>query len=146
MQKHLAWLPAAGLVGVLAAANAEAPPAAAGEGLYDGNYGLVSSTNLNTTYTSRKGQTGSCPSRRAGPLHVTNGRVRYTTATGLKVRGTVGPQGQLAMQAEAPSNWGAQPIDLQVSGSVDASGTARVRQLSHSCSYDFVWQKQKATR
>ena len=34
-----------------------------------------------------------------------------------------------------------QPIDLSVSGTVYASGIARVRQLSHSCSYDFVWQR-----
>jgi hypothetical protein len=45
------------------------------------------------------------------------------------------------MQAAAPSKWGAQQIDLSVSGTVDGGGTARVRQLSHSCSYDFVWQK-----
>jgi hypothetical protein len=45
------------------------------------------------------------------------------------------------MQAEAPSKWGTQPIDLSVNGTVDGSGTAHVRQRSHSCSYDFVWQK-----
>jgi hypothetical protein len=140
MQKHLAWLAVAGLFGVLGAANAQTLPAAAG-GSYDGNYRLVSSANVNTTYTTRKGQTAPCPSRRAGPLHITNGRVRYTTATGLKVRGTLGPQGELALRAEAPSKWGTQPIDLSVSGTVAASGTARVRQLSHSCSYDFVWQR-----
>jgi hypothetical protein len=141
MQKHLAWLPVAGLFGVFLAANAQTPPVAAGGGAYDGNYRLVSSASVNATYTSRKGQTLPCPSRRAGPLHVTNGRIRYTTATGLKVRGTVGSQGELALQAQAPSKWGAQPIDLSVSGTVDPGGTARVRQLSHSCSYDFVWQK-----
>jgi hypothetical protein len=141
MQKHLAWLLVAGLFGVIAAANAQTPPAAAGGGSYDGNYRLVSSANVNTTYTTRKGQTVPCPSRRVGPLHITNGQIRYTTATGLKVRGTVGPQGELALQAQAPSKWGSQPIDLSVSGAVDASGTARVRQVGHSCSYDFVWQK-----
>jgi hypothetical protein len=45
------------------------------------------------------------------------------------------------MRAEAPGNWGTQPIDLSVSGGIEGNGTARVRQLSHSCSYDFVWQK-----
>lgn len=45
------------------------------------------------------------------------------------------------MQSQSPSRWGNQPIDLSVNGSVDSSGTVRVRQLSHSCSYDFVWQK-----
>jgi hypothetical protein len=70
-----------------------------------------------------------------------NGKARYTTATGYKVRGTVGPQGELAMRAIEPNSWAGQPIDLSVSGTVDGTGTARVRQLSHSCSYDFAWQK-----
>jgi hypothetical protein len=45
------------------------------------------------------------------------------------------------MRAIGPSSWANQPIDLSVSGTVDGAGTAHVRQLSHSCSYDFVWQK-----
>lgn len=140
MQKSVwwAWI---GFFGSVAVANAQMPPPAAVGSSYDGTYRLVSSANVNATYTSRKGQTASCPSRRAGPLHIVNGRARYTSATGYRVRGTVGPQGQLALRAEAPGSWGTQPIDLSVSGSVKGNGTARVRQLSHSCSYDFVWQK-----
>jgi hypothetical protein len=141
MPKHIAWGSAAGFFGLLAAANAQAPPPGAAGSSLDGTYRLVSSANVNATYTSRKGQTAPCPPRRAGPFHITNGEARYTTATGLRVRGTVGPQGELAMQAEAPSRWGSNPIDLNVNGAVDGSGTVRVRQLSHSCSYDFVWQK-----
>jgi hypothetical protein len=53
----------------------------------------------------------------------------------------IGPQGELEMRAEEASKWGTQPIDISVSGTIDGSGTVRVRQLSHSCSYDFVWQK-----
>jgi hypothetical protein len=140
MQKHVAWGSAVGFLGLLATANAQAPAPSAGTP-FDGTYRLVSSANVNATYTSRKGQTGPCPARRAGPLHIENGQARYTTATGIRVRGTVGPQGELALQAMAPSNWANQPIDLSVSGTVDGSGAARVRQLSHSCSYDFVWQK-----
>jgi hypothetical protein len=45
------------------------------------------------------------------------------------------------MRAIGPSSWASEPIDLSVSGSVEGNGMARVRQLSHSCSYDFVWQK-----
>ena len=140
MQKSVwwAWI---GFFGSVAVANAQTPPPAAVGSSYDGTYRLVSSANVNANYTSRKGQTASCPSRRAGPLHIVNGRARYTTATGYKLRGTVGPQGELAMRAEAPGSWGTQPIDLSVSGSVEGNGTAHVRQLSHSCSYDFVWQK-----
>ena len=141
MRKQIGWLWIVGFGGVFAAANAQPPPPAAAGSSYDGTYRLVSSANVNATYTSRKGQTAPCPARRAGPLHIVNGQVRYTTATGLRVRGTIGQQGELAMRAEAPSKWGNQPVDLSVSGSVDSSGTVRVRQLSHSCSYDFVWQK-----
>lgn len=140
MQKHIGCFCIVGFCGLLTAADAQTPPATAGSP-YDGTYRLVSSANVNATYTSRKGQTASCPSRRPGPLHIVNGRARYTTATGYRVRGTVGPQGELAMRAEGPGSWGTQPIDLSVSGTVEGNGTARVRQLSHSCSYDFVWQK-----
>ena len=77
-------------------------------------------------------------------MHVEAGRARYTTATGYKLRGTVGPQGELELHVVAPtnaSNAGSSPIDLIVNGSIDGSGTVRARQISHSCSYDFVWQK-----
>jgi hypothetical protein len=140
MRNDVAWSWAAGAFGLLAAASAQTSPAAAGAP-YDGTYRLVSSANVNATYTSRKGQTAPCPARRAGPLHIENGQARYTTATGIRVRGAVGPQGELTMRAEAPSKWANQPIDLAVSGAVDGSGAAHVRQLSHSCSYDFAWQK-----
>ena len=141
MQKEIGWLWAVGFFGSLAAANAQTPPPSAAGTPFDGTYRLVSAAKVNATYTTRKGQTGPCPNRRAGPLHIANGKARYTTATGYRVSGTVGPQGELAMRAEAPSKWSSQPIDLSVSGSVDGSGAVRVRQLSHSCSYDFVWQK-----
>ena len=141
MQKGIGWLSVVGFFGLLVAANAQTPSPAAAGSPYDGIYRLVSSANVNATYTTRKGQTGPCPGRRAGPLHIVNGQVRYTTATGLRVRGTIGPQGELAMRAEAPSQWANQPIDLSVSGTIDSNGNVRVRQLSHSCSYDFVWQK-----
>ena len=84
------------------------------------------------------------PRRRAGPLHVEGGRARYTTATGYKLRGTVGPQGELELHVVAPpnsSNAGSAPIDLVVNGSIDGAGTVHALQISHSCSYDFVWQK-----
>lgn len=141
MPKHIAWLWAIGCFGLLGAANAQTPPPATAGTPYDGRYRLASSAKVNATYTTRKGQMGQCPDRRAGSLIIVNGRARYTTASGYKVRGTVGPQGELTMQVVAPSNWGSHPIDLSVSGSIDGNGTARVRQQSYSCSYDFVWQK-----
>jgi hypothetical protein len=142
MQKHIGSLCAAGFFGFLAVANAQAPPLGAAGTPYDGTYRLVSAATVNATYTTRKGQTAPCPARRAGPLHIVKGQVRYTSATGYRVRGAVGPQGELAMRAEAPSKWGSQPIDISVNGSIDGAGTVRARQLSHSCSYDFVWQKE----
>ena len=120
-------------------AGAQAPGTA-----FDGIYRLVSSTSVNATYTDRNGRMAPCPSRKPGPLHIANGKVRYTNATGYKLKGTVGPQGELALGVIAPSNAGnagARPLEMQVSGTIDGSGAARVRQTGNSCSYDFVWQK-----
>jgi hypothetical protein len=143
MRKVIGWLWIAGFFSLLAAVNAQAQPAATAGTAFDGKYRFVSSANVNATYTTRKGQTGQCPSRKAGPLHVVNGRVHYVTATGYRVGGTVGPQGELMMRALAPANQGgSQPIDLSVTGNIDASGRAQVRQNGYECSYDFVWQRQ----
>ena len=143
MRSSIGLLGIVGFIGAFAAVNAQAQPASTAGTAFDGKYRFVSATNVNATYTTRKGQTGQCPGRRAGPLHVVNGRVHYTTATGYRVGGTVGPQGELVMRALAPANQGgSQPIDLSVSGNIDASGRAQVRQLAYECSYDFVWQRQ----
>jgi len=141
MRKSIALVGLVAFFGLLAAADAQTSSA------FDGTYRVVSSTQVNATYTDRNGRTGPCPNRRPGPLHIANGQVRYTNATGYKLRGTVGPQGELAMGLVAPSNSsnaGSQPLNLKVSGNIDGSGTAHVRQTSNSCSYDFTWQK--ATR
>ena len=72
-------------------------------------------------------------------------KARYTTATGDKLRGTVGPQGQLAMRILTPtnsSNAGSRPVEVNLNGSVDANGTVHARQIGNSCSYDYVWQKR----
>lgn len=139
MQKSIGWLLVIGWFSLFAAAaNAQNSSA------FDGTYRVVSATNVNATYTDRNGRSGPCPNRRPGPLHIANGEVRYTNATGYKLRGTVGPQGALTMGLVAPSNSnnaGSQPLNLSVSGQIDGTGTARVRQTSNSCSYDFVWQK-----
>jgi hypothetical protein len=141
MHKTTGLLMVIGVVGVIATASAQtSPPSTA----FDGTYRAVSSTTLTATYTDRNGRMAPCPNRRPGPLHIANGEARYTTATGYKLRGTVGPQGQLAMGLVAPSNArnaGSQPLNLGTNGQVDSTGTARVRQTGASCSYDFVWQK-----
>lgn len=138
MRGSVGLLGIAAFVGVVATANAQASSA------FDGLYRVVSATNVNATYTDRNGRTGPCSNRRPGPLHIENGQVRYTTATGYKLRGTVGPQGQLQLGLVAPpnaSNAGSQPLNLRVTGQIDGAGAAHVRQSSNSCSYDFVWQK-----
>lgn len=140
MRNSSKWLLIVGWFSLFAAAAANAQTSSA----FDGTYRLVSSGNVNSTYTARNGRMAPCPARKPGPLHVANGQARYTNATGYKLRGTVGPQGALTMGLVAPSNSnsaGSQPLNLSVSGQIDSSGTARVRQTSNSCSYDFVWQK-----
>jgi cytosine/creatinine deaminase len=52
---------------------------------------------------------------------------RYTTATGYRVRGTVGPQSELAMRAAGPSSWANQPIDLRACQEISESTFERVR-------------------
>jgi hypothetical protein len=126
-----------GVVGWLATAHAQAP---APSPAFDGTYHVVSSTPVNQTYTDKTGRTAPCPNRKPGPLHIANGLARYTTATGYKVRGSVGSQGELALSILAPSG-NSRPLDMTVSGNIDNTGTVRVRQTSNSCSYDFVWQR-----
>ena len=144
MGKRIGLLGVIGFFSLLGAANAQTPPPAAPGASFDGTYRFVSSAKVNPTYTTRNGQTGQCPDRRAGPLHIANGQAQYTTATRYQHTGTVGPQGELAMSVIAPpnsSNAGAFPLNINANGTIDSTGTARARQLGHSCSYDFVWQK-----
>jgi hypothetical protein len=143
MPRLVGLLCVVGFFGSLIAANAQTPAPSTAGTTFDGTYALVSAAKVNQTYTARSGQLGQCPDRRAGPLHIENGRVRYTTATGNKLRGTVGPQGELAMRIITPPNTGGgyRPVEINLSGSVDGSGTVRARQIGNSCSYDFVWQK-----
>ncbi len=140
MRRHVGFLWIVGFFGLLAAANAQTSPPSP----FDGTYQFVSSAKVDQTYVDRNGRTGPCPDRVAGPLTVENGQAQYTSATGYRLTGPVGPQGQLVMRALAPtnsSNAGSAPIDIIVNGTIDGAGTARVRESSHSCSYDFVWQK-----
>jgi hypothetical protein len=106
-------------------------------------YRFVSSARVNKTYVTKGGHMGQCPERRAGPLTIFGGQAHYTTATGRKLKGTVGSQGELAMRLVAPpsSGGGYRPFEISVSGNLDGAGTIRARQKSNSCSYDFVWQR-----
>jgi hypothetical protein len=141
MRKQIGLLWIVGFFGLAAAADAQTP-SSTGTAPFDGKYRFVSSARVNETYISRKGVMAQCPGRIPGPLTIAKGRARYTSASGYRLRGTVGPQGELAMQASGPS--GSQPIEIRVSGSIDNAGTVRARQTSNSCSYDFVWHRSSS--
>lgn len=140
MRIQIGLLATVGLFGLFATANAQGPaPSAAAMG-FDGTYRLVSSARVNPTYMSQNGHMGQCPDRRPGPLHIAGGHAHYMTATGYRMGGTVGPQGQLALQMEAAG--GARTLAIKASGGIDGRGSVHVRQVASSCSYDFVWQKR----
>ena len=144
MPRLVGLLSIVGFFGLMAVANAQTAPAPTA---FDGTYRPVSWTKANAMYTDKTGRTAPCPNRRPGSLHIANGEVRYTTASGYKLRGTVGPQGQLEMGLVAPGNArnaGARSLNLNTNGQIDSAGTARVHQSGASCSYDFAWQKQSS--
>jgi hypothetical protein len=164
MGKRTCLLMITGFFGVLAAANAQtaptatapaatapaatapavtapaAPPAPGTTNAFDGKYRLVSSTPTSKMYTAYNGQMGMCPNRKPGPLHIVGGRVHYMTATGYRLGGMAGSQGELTLRSEMLTS--SRPTRLQASGTVDANGTVRVQQKGPSCNYDFVWQKR----
>jgi hypothetical protein len=144
MHKVIRWLWIIAIFGFSAVALAQTPAPSTAATAFDGTYAVVSSAKVNETYTERSGRLGQCPNRRPGPLHIVNDQARYTTATGDKLRGSVGPQGQLALRIITPPNSAGayRPVEINLSGNIDGSGTVRARQIGNSCSYDFVWQKQ----
>jgi hypothetical protein len=143
MQRTIGLLAIVAFFGLVAAADAQAPPPPSAAGTpFDGTYRLVSAARVNKIYTTRKGQMGQCPARQPGPLSIVQGQAQYTSATGYQVLGTVGPRGELAMRSVAPpTTGGSQPLEISVNGRIDGTGTIHVRQRSNLCSYDFVWRK-----
>jgi hypothetical protein len=138
MRRKIGVLAIAGFFGWAAAGEAQTPQAGAGRA-FDGTYRLVSSARVNQMYTTKKGLTAQCPDRTPGSLKIVQGRARYTSATGYRLKGSVGPQGELAMRSSAPGI--SRPIDINLNGSIDGGGIVRARQISNACNYDFVWQK-----
>jgi hypothetical protein len=137
MNKHIGLLSIFGVLGLIGSASAQAPSSAGPS--FDGTYRVVSSERVNQMYTSYNGQSAQCPNRKPGPLHIVGGRAHYTTATGYRLGGVVGPQGELTMRSAMLG--GSRPFHMDATGSIDPTGTAHVRQTGASCSYDFVWKK-----
>jgi hypothetical protein len=128
MRMKVGAMAIAGFLGLLAPAEAQIA--------FDGTYQLASSTKVNDSFVSRRGDMGFCPDRRPGPLTISNGMVHYTTETGRNLSGLVRPNGDFEINfVEAD---GTSPLRV---GGIINNGTVRVRQMGNSCSYDFVWQK-----
>jgi hypothetical protein len=119
--------------------HAQSPASSVVAGRFDGTYRLVSSAKVSESYVAKGVQSAPCPDRVPGPLTVQRGQARYAAASGREVTGTVGPQGELVMRSVEQGE--SRPNELRINGTIDAAGTARVRQLGFSCGYDFVWQK-----
>jgi hypothetical protein len=141
MRTQIGLLSVVGFFGLLAAADAQSLSALPAGTAFDGTYRFVSSTKVNAMYTSPNGSMLLCPDRIPGPLTIAQGQARYTTASGNRLEGTVGPQGELEMRVMEVG--GSRPMELRTSAEqIDATGTVRARQVGGACSYDFVWQKQ----
>jgi hypothetical protein len=129
-----------GILGLLVASNAAAQSYPVAGGPFDGTYGLVAAQNLNQTYVTRGGSTGFCQEQRPGPLMISQGQAWYTGASGRQLVGTINPQGEMVLGLTAPGE--GRPVAVQVTGTVDAAGTAHVHQRGNTCSYYFTWQRQ----
>ena len=110
MKTCIGLLSAVSILGLIATAQAQMVRPKAGGSAFDGSYHVVSSTKTNDTHRAYNGQVAHCMDRRPSQLHIVHGQAHYTTATGYRLRGTVGPQGELAMRSEtiaalAPSRW-----------------------------------------
>jgi hypothetical protein len=137
-----------GLVGIIgffglhavAVAQAQSPPPVTARAVFDGTYQVVSSTRVNQTYVQRGGMTGFCPEATPGALVIAQNRISYTTESGRRLDGIVGPAGEIDMRYAVPTTF--QPTRINVFGRVDTTGTVRLRQEGNSCSYDLIWQKR----
>ena len=85
MRTQMGLLAIIGMFGWAAAADAQTVASATAGMAFDGKYRFVSSTPVNSMYTSYNGQTGMCPHRKPGPLHIAGARVHYTAGTGYRL-------------------------------------------------------------
>lgn len=137
MRRQIVVLSVVGFLGSAAYAQAQSPA-----GRFDGTYQPVSSKKVSDTYVTSKGMMGTCPDRTPGALTIRNNRVEYVSETGRRLEGTVNSQGQLVMKGIEQIITDGTPVRMNVDGTVDGTGTAHVRQLGNSCSYDFIFQRR----
>ncbi len=135
MRREVALLSVIGFIGSAAYAQAQSG------GRFDGTYQPLSSKKVSQTYVTRQGIMGECPDRTPGPLTIRNDRGEYLSEPGRRFEGTVNPQGQLLIKGIEQANTEGRPFAMNVTGMVDGTGTAYVRQLGNSCSYDFVFRR-----
>jgi hypothetical protein len=86
MSVRIGLLSIAGLLGLLASAEAASP--------FDGTYQLYSSTKITESFVSRGGNVGFCPDRKPGALTVVDGRARYISESGANLDAPVQSNGQ----------------------------------------------------
>ena len=137
MRQKISLLSVVGLLGSVAYAEAQTTG-----GRYDGAYEPLSAKKISDTFVTRQGVTGFCPDVTPRPLTIRNNRVDYTSASGRHFQGTVNSQGQLLIKGIEQPNTEGKVFRMNVTGTVDGAGTAHVRQLGNSCSYDFMFRKQ----
>ena len=137
MQRKIALIAVVALLGSMTYAEAQSTG-----GRYDGAYQPSSAKKVSDTFVTRQGVTGFCPDVTPGPLTIQNNRVDYTSASGRHFAGTVNSQGQLLIKGIEQPNTEGKVFRMNVTGTVDSTGTAHVRQLGNSCSYDFTFRRQ----
>ena len=144
MLRQTALIGIMGFFGLIATAAAQTPSPAA-RGAFDGTYRLVSSARVNQMYTTKKGLTAQCPERVPGPLTIRGGQARCVSATGYRLRGSVSPQGELAMRSSAPGI--SRPIDINLNVTIRQEVLVRlqrdVEQLINQNPQAFPQQQQQ---
>jgi hypothetical protein len=141
MQKRIGWLWPVGFFGLAVAAVAQTTSSQTAGSQFDGTYAFVSSTKLTETYIGNGARMFQCPDWTVGPLTIERGQARFSTASGhLHFEGTVGSQGELAMQSVSVTRY-AHPDERLLRGRIDATGTVRARVTNPLCDHDIGWRK-----
>jgi hypothetical protein len=143
MRKGTGWLSLVGFFGLVVVADAQTPRSSSAGAAFDGTYRFISSTIVSPTYMTSGGRMNRCVDDwQAGPLTIVRGQARFSTINFvlLDFEGTVGSQGELAMQSVPQPGGHGGRIEGSLNARVDNTGTARAR-LTARCTYDFVWRK-----